>query len=51
MYTDNNKQRKGKALILSTSIVALSLGGCAVNEKDPETKPDPVVSEEKQEII
>lgn len=50
MYTDNNKQRKGKALILSVSIVALSLGGCAVNEKDPETKPDPVVSEEKQEV-
>ncbi len=50
MYTDNNKQRKGKALILSASIVALSLGGCAVNEKDPETKPDPVVSEEKQEV-
>lgn len=50
MYTDNNNQRKGKALILSASIVALSLGGCAVNEKDPETKPDSVVPE-KQEII
>lgn len=50
MYTDNNKQRKGKALILSASIVALSLGGCAVNDKDPEPNPDPVVPE-KQEII
>ena len=50
MYTDNNKQRKGKALILSASIVALSLGGCAVNDKDPEPNPDPVVAE-KHEII
>lgn len=48
MCTDNNKQRKRKALILSASIVALLLGGCAVNDKDPEPKPDPVVPEEKE---
>lgn len=51
MYTKNNKQRKGKPfsrIILIASIVAFGLGGCAVNEKDSETKPDPVIPEEQE---